>query len=269
MCWVIPPASPAATSVSRIASSSEVLPWSTWPMTATTGGRSTRSSSASSYSGSSLDLVGRVDDLDLLLEAVGEHLDRLVGQRLGERGHLAELHQLLDHLGRRTGRATRRPRLTVAPDWIGVSWTSSTAARPARQVGLDPRRAAPAPAAARRLLRRRRAGGRGARPGSRSRRGGGCRRRRRLPPSPARPARVGRAPRVAPRCCGAAPSPPSAASAGGLRAALRLGAAFVLGSSAAGRRGRPARWRACARRRARCPSRRRIEAAAFTSKPAF
>src|SRR5436305_2113621 len=27
MCWVMPPASPAATSVSRIASSSEVLPW--------------------------------------------------------------------------------------------------------------------------------------------------------------------------------------------------------------------------------------------------
>ena len=39
MCWVIPPASPAATSVSRIASSSEVLPWSTWPMIVTTGGR--------------------------------------------------------------------------------------------------------------------------------------------------------------------------------------------------------------------------------------
>ena len=38
MCWVIPPASPAATSVSRIASSSEVLPWSTWPMIVTTGG---------------------------------------------------------------------------------------------------------------------------------------------------------------------------------------------------------------------------------------
>ncbi len=29
MCWVMPPASPAATSVSRTASSSEVLPWST------------------------------------------------------------------------------------------------------------------------------------------------------------------------------------------------------------------------------------------------
>ena len=53
MCWVMPPASPAATSVSRIASSSEVLPWSTWPMIVTTGGRSTRSSSASSNSGSS------------------------------------------------------------------------------------------------------------------------------------------------------------------------------------------------------------------------
>ena len=38
MCWVIPPASPAATSVVRIASSSEVLPWSTWPITVTTGG---------------------------------------------------------------------------------------------------------------------------------------------------------------------------------------------------------------------------------------
>ena len=52
MCWVIPPASPAATWVSRIASSSDVLPWSTWPMIVTTGARSTRSSSASSKTGS-------------------------------------------------------------------------------------------------------------------------------------------------------------------------------------------------------------------------
>ena len=52
MCWVMPPASPAATSVSRMASSSEVLPWSTWPMIVTTGGRSIRSSSASSKTGS-------------------------------------------------------------------------------------------------------------------------------------------------------------------------------------------------------------------------
>ena len=52
MCWVMPPASPAATSVSRIASSSDVLPWSTWPMIVTTGGRGSRSSAASSNSGS-------------------------------------------------------------------------------------------------------------------------------------------------------------------------------------------------------------------------
>ena len=54
MCWVMPPASPAATWVSRIASSSEVLPWSTWPMIVTTGARSTRSSSASSNTGSAI-----------------------------------------------------------------------------------------------------------------------------------------------------------------------------------------------------------------------
>ena len=54
MCWVMPPASPAATWVWRIASSREVLPWSTWPITVTTGGRSTRSpSSSSSTTGSS------------------------------------------------------------------------------------------------------------------------------------------------------------------------------------------------------------------------
>src|SRR4029453_9287819 len=39
MCWVMPPASFSATRVLRMASSSEVLPWSTWPMTVTTGGR--------------------------------------------------------------------------------------------------------------------------------------------------------------------------------------------------------------------------------------
>src|SRR5258705_3581787 len=39
MCWLIPPNSRSATLVVRIASSSEVLPWSTWPITVTTGGR--------------------------------------------------------------------------------------------------------------------------------------------------------------------------------------------------------------------------------------
>eukprot|EP00962_Isochrysis_galbana_P001307 scaffold331_cov101-Isochrysis_galbana.AAC.2 len=50
MAWVMPPASLAATSVLRSASSSEVLPWSTWPITVTTGDRRTRLSSSSSSS---------------------------------------------------------------------------------------------------------------------------------------------------------------------------------------------------------------------------
>src|SRR5438445_606596 len=41
MRWVIPPASPAATRVLRMASRIEVLPWSTWPRTVTIGGRGT------------------------------------------------------------------------------------------------------------------------------------------------------------------------------------------------------------------------------------
>ena len=53
MCCVMPPASVSTTEASRIASSSVVLPWSTWPMIVTTGGRATRSSSASSYSSGS------------------------------------------------------------------------------------------------------------------------------------------------------------------------------------------------------------------------
>ena len=101
MCWVMPPASPATTSVSRMASSSDVLPWSTWPMIVTTGGRVDEILGGVLELGLVVDLVGRVDDLDLLVELVGEDLDRVVGQRLGERGHLAQLHQLLDDLGDR------------------------------------------------------------------------------------------------------------------------------------------------------------------------
>ena len=39
MCWVMPPRSPAATLDERMASSRLVLPWSTWPITVTIGGR--------------------------------------------------------------------------------------------------------------------------------------------------------------------------------------------------------------------------------------
>ena len=144
MCWVMPPASPAATSVSRIASSSDVLPWSTWPMIVTTGGRGSRSSSASSNSGSAVDLVGGVDDLDLLVELVREHLDGVVVERLGERGHLAQLHQLLDDLGDRDAEVLgdvldRRARVDL--DDVGLQ--DRGVLRDRLRVG-----AAPAPAAA-------------------------------------------------------------------------------------------------------------------------
>ena len=50
MCWVMPPRSPDATVVERMASSRLVLPWSTWPMTVTIGARATRLASSSSSS---------------------------------------------------------------------------------------------------------------------------------------------------------------------------------------------------------------------------
>ena len=50
MCWVMPPASPSVTLEWRITSKIEVLPWSTWPMTTTTGARVTRAASSSSLS---------------------------------------------------------------------------------------------------------------------------------------------------------------------------------------------------------------------------
>ncbi len=49
MCCVMPPASVSTTCDLRIASSSVVLPWSTWPMIVTTGGRASSASSGSSY----------------------------------------------------------------------------------------------------------------------------------------------------------------------------------------------------------------------------
>ena len=123
MCWVMPPASPATTSVSRIASSSDVLPWSTWPMIVTTGGRSTRSLVVVLEGRLVVDVVAGVDDLDLLVELVGEDLDRVVGQRLGERRHLAERHQLLDDLGHRDAEVlgdVLDGRAGVDPDDVGA-----------------------------------------------------------------------------------------------------------------------------------------------------
>jgi hypothetical protein len=39
------------------------------------------------------------NDLDLALEGIREHRDRVIGERLCQRRHLAALHQLLDQLG--------------------------------------------------------------------------------------------------------------------------------------------------------------------------
>ena len=50
ICWVIPPASPSITFVFLIASNNEVFPWSTCPITTTTGGLLIKSSSLSSLS---------------------------------------------------------------------------------------------------------------------------------------------------------------------------------------------------------------------------
>jgi hypothetical protein len=48
MCCVMPPLSRAATSMPRILSSSDVLPWSTWPRKVTTGARGSRRAGSSS-----------------------------------------------------------------------------------------------------------------------------------------------------------------------------------------------------------------------------
>src|SRR4051794_34449246 len=152
MCWVMPPASPATTSVSRIASSSDVLPWSTWPMIVTTGGRSTRAASSSANDGStssssplwtistsfsnssasarvassvrgSVSVAHSPPLLDFLVELLGEHLDGVVGQRLRERRHLAQAHQLLDDLRRRDAEVLGDildGRAGVDPDDVGA-----------------------------------------------------------------------------------------------------------------------------------------------------
>ena len=102
-----------------------------------------------------------MDDLDLLVELFGEHADGLVGERLCERGHLAQLHQLLDDLGR------------GQPEGLGdLAYGGARVDRGDRrlfddvflrgQVGLDPR-CAPATAAPGWALRRRRVGAAGAR----------------------------------------------------------------------------------------------------------
>src|SRR4029453_18586963 len=104
MCWVMPPASRATTSVWRMASSSLVLPWSTWPMAVNTRGGGEQVLLAVGLGVlPALDLLegvglARVDDLDAGADLVGEQGDRLVGHRLGGGQHLAHLHEHADQV---------------------------------------------------------------------------------------------------------------------------------------------------------------------------
>ena len=52
-------------------------------------------------------VVGRMRDLDGALEVVGEDTDRLIGERLRDRGHLAVAHHRLDELGGRDAEQLR------------------------------------------------------------------------------------------------------------------------------------------------------------------
>ena len=102
----MPPASCAATSVARSASSSEVLPWSTWPMMVTTGGRGYQrlvgvgviARGRSRRRPSVTRLSWWPNSVDHQLGGVG--VDRLVDGR-----HHAHAHQRLDHVGAALGHA--------------------------------------------------------------------------------------------------------------------------------------------------------------------
>ena len=98
MCCVMPPASPSATFVSRMASSRVVLPWSTCPMTVTTGARTIRSSGFA---------LLRLDDDHLLLERAHLHVRaerpgdgrrRFGIERRVDGHHHAPFDQLLEHV---------------------------------------------------------------------------------------------------------------------------------------------------------------------------
>ena len=95
MCWVMPPASPETTLALRMASSSDVLPWSTWPMMVTTGGRGCRSSGVGHVEQALLD-VGRGDAADRVAEFGSDQLGRVGVDHVGDLHHLALLHEELD-----------------------------------------------------------------------------------------------------------------------------------------------------------------------------
>ena len=182
-----------------------------------------------------LDLLGGADDLDLALELLGEHLDGLVGERLGQGRHLALLHQLLDHLGGADaeglgdlahGRAgvdlERRPPRSRA----------SSSGRLVEAAGGGGRRGGAAGAGAAPATC-----GRGGLPASRSRRGGAS--------SAAPASRARRSPRPARRRARALRRPSARAAASAARAAPSGAAVSAFGGAASAAR----RFGSAARRR--------------------
>ena len=105
MCWVMPPASPAATSVERMASSSDVLPWSTWPMTVTTGAREHQMRRIVGGVEHAFFDVGFGDALDGVAQLLGDELRGVGVDHVVDLRHLALLHQQLDDVDRALGHA--------------------------------------------------------------------------------------------------------------------------------------------------------------------
>jgi hypothetical protein len=99
-------------------------------------------------------LLGGAHELDLLVERGGQGHHGLVREGLGERGHLAQLHQLLDHLGTRQAEALRHLAHGRSGGDLGRLGLGRLAQRPDRRL-LEQRTAAAATAAAGRSMRRR------------------------------------------------------------------------------------------------------------------
>ena len=97
----MPPASPAATLVERMASSSEVLPWSTWPMTVTTGARGFKRCRIVGDVEQAFFDVGFGDAPHGVAEFLGDELGGVGVDHVVDRHHLALLHQQADHVDRR------------------------------------------------------------------------------------------------------------------------------------------------------------------------
>jgi hypothetical protein len=109
MCCVMPPDSPATTFVFRMESRSRVFPWSTCPMTVTTGGRGLSVAGSSGASSSSSDLGVLLLAHRLEVELVQQELDLVEVQALVDGDHQAQVlegraHELarrnVDELGK-------------------------------------------------------------------------------------------------------------------------------------------------------------------------